>query len=71
MTLKLESFTTSKTDRHLLSRKVRQRISAMKTNPRVFDVFKTKRELKVFMFSLLRFFDELFDMIKDDLFLTL
>ena len=39
-------FTTSKTDRHLLRKKVRQRISAMKTNTGVFVVFKTKRELK-------------------------
>ena len=39
-------FTTSKTDRHLLRQKVRQRISVMKTNTGVFVVFKTKRELK-------------------------
>ena len=36
----------SKTDRHLLRQKVRQRISVMKTNTAVFVVFKTKRELK-------------------------
>ena len=44
--LKLESFTTSKMDRHLLHQKVCQRISVMKTNTGVFVVFKTKRELK-------------------------
>jgi hypothetical protein len=43
---KLESFTTSKTDRHLLCQKVRQRISVMKTNTAGFVVFKTKHELK-------------------------
>ena len=42
--LKLESFTTSKTDRHLLRKKVHQRISVTKTNTGVFDVFKTKHE---------------------------
>ena len=42
----LESFTTSKTDHHLLHQKVRQRISVMKTNTGVFVVFKAKRELK-------------------------
>ena len=45
-TQSMESFTTSKTDRHLLCQKVRQRISVMKTNTAVFVVFKTKRELK-------------------------
>ena len=39
---KLESFTTSKTDRHLLHQKVCQRISGMKINKGVFVVFKTK-----------------------------
>ena len=65
-------------DRHLLCQKVRQRISVMKTNTGVFVVFKTKRELKcqfsgniVCLFSLLRFFDELFDGIIDDPILTL
>ena len=50
----------------------------MKTNTGVFVVVKTKRELKcqfsgniVCLFSLLRFFDELFDVIIDDPFLTL
>ena len=33
---KLQSFTTSKTDRHLLRQKVRQRISVMKTNALMF-----------------------------------
>ena len=42
----LESFTTSKMDRHLFCQKVRQRISAMKTNTGVFVVFKTKRRPK-------------------------
>ena len=72
------SFTTSKTDRHLLRQKVRQRISVMKTNTGVFVVFKTKRELKcqisgniVCLFSLLRFFDEYFDVINDDPFLMM
>ena len=36
----------SKTDRHLLRQKVRQRISVMKTNTGVFVVSKTIRELK-------------------------
>ena len=36
----------SKTDRHLLRQKVRQRISVMNANTSVFVVFKTKRELK-------------------------
>ena len=36
----------SKTDRHLLRQKVRQRISVMKTNTGVFVVFKTKHEVK-------------------------
>ena len=36
-------FTTSKTDRHLPSQKVCQRISVMKTKTAVFVVFKTKR----------------------------
>ena len=36
----------SKTYRHLLRQKVRQRISVMKTNTAVFVVFTTKRELK-------------------------
>ena len=36
----------SKTDRHLLRQKVRQRISEMKTNTGVYVVFKTKHELK-------------------------
>ena len=36
----------SKMNRHLLRQKVSQRISVMKTNPGVFVVFKTKRELK-------------------------
>ena len=44
--LKLESFTTSKTDHHLLLQKVSQRISVKKTNTGVFVVFKTKCELK-------------------------
>ena len=39
-------FTTSKTDRHLLRQKVRQRISVMKTNTGVFVFFKTKRQSK-------------------------
>ena len=65
-------------DRQLLRQKVHQRSSVMKTNNAVFVVFKTKRELKcqfngniVCLFSLLRFFEELFDMIIDDPFLTL
>ena len=52
----------SKTDRHLLHQKVRQRISVMKIQD------KTKCGLKcqfsgniVCLLSLLRFFDELFD----------
>jgi hypothetical protein len=38
MILKLESFTTSKTDRHLLRQKVGQKISVIKTN--TFDDIK-------------------------------
>ena len=44
--LKLESFTSSKRDRHLLRQKVCQIISVIMTNTCVFAVFKTKRELK-------------------------
>jgi hypothetical protein len=36
----------SKTDRHLLRQKVRQKISVIITNTCVFVVFKTKHELK-------------------------
>ena len=68
----------SKTDHQLLRLKVSQRISVTKANTGVFVVFKTKRELKcqfseniVCLFSLLRFFDKLFDVIIDDPFLTL
>ena len=73
--LKRSIFTTSKTDHQSLCQKVRQRISVMKTNNGVFVVFKTKHELKC-QFSgntspLRRFFDELFDVIFDDPFLTL
>ena len=58
---------------------VNQRISVMKTNTGVFVVFKTKSELKcqssgnirVCLFLLLRFFDELFDVINDDPFVML
>ena len=42
----VESFTTSKMDRHLLHQKNCQRISVMKTNTAAFVVFKTRRELK-------------------------
>ena len=59
----------SKTDRQLLRQKDRQRISVMKTNNALFVVFKTKRELKCQ--EILRLFDELFDVIIDDPFLTL
>ena len=74
MTHKWSLFTSSKMDRHLLRQKVRQRISVMKANNGVFVVFKIKHELKC-QFSgntspLLRFFDELFDVIFDDPFLT-
>ena len=75
MLQKCSIFTTSKKDRQLLCQKVRQRISVMETNNGVFVVFKTKHELKC-QFSgnnspLLRFFDELFDVIFDDPFLML
>ena len=65
----------SKTDRQILRQKNCQRISVTKTNNDVFVVFKTKHELKC-QFSgntspLLIFFDKLFDVIIDDLFLTL
>ena len=68
----------SKKDRQLLHQKVRQRISVMKTNTlylcfqrigiliHVLSLFKHHC-----LFSLLRFFDELFDVIIDDPFLTL
>ena len=57
---------------HLLRQK---EISVMKRSNGVFVVFKTKHELKC-QFSgntspLLRFFEELFGVINDDLFLTL
>ena len=68
----LESFTTSKMDRHLLRQKPRQGISVKKTNTGVFVVFKTKHELKCqFSAQLLRFFEKLFDVINDNPFLTL
>ena len=58
--------------RQILCQKVCQRISVMKTNN---GVFKTKHESKC-QFSgntspLLRFYDKLYDVIFDDLFLTL
>jgi hypothetical protein len=66
--LKAQYFYNIKTDRQLLRQKVCQRISVMKTINGVFVVFKTKHELKC-QFSgntspLLRFFDELFDVVK-------
>ena len=68
-------FTMSKTGRQLLRQKVHQRISVMKVINGVFVVFKAKHELKC-QFSgntspLLRFFDEVFDVIFDDPLLTL
>ena len=68
-------FTTSKTDCQLLRQKVHQRISVMKTNTGGFVVFKTKHELKcqfsgMCMVSLMRFFDEVFDAMFDDPFLS-
>ena len=68
MTYKLESFTTLKTDRLLSRQKVRRRTSVMKTNTGVFVVLMTKHANSL---ELLRFFDELFDVINDDLFLKL
>jgi hypothetical protein len=64
-------FTTSKKDHQSL----RLRISVMKIKNSVFVDFKTKHELKC-QFSgntspLLRFFDELFDVLFDNPFLTL
>ena len=65
-------------DHQSLRQKVCQRISVMKTNNGVYVVFKAQRDLKcqfsgnrVCMFSLLRFFDKLFDIIIDDPILTL
>ena len=61
----------SKKERQILH----QRISVMKTNNGVFVVFKTKHESKCQFSgntsSLLRFFDELFNVIFDDPFLML
>ena len=69
----------SKTNCHLLRQKVRQTISAMKTNTDIFVVSKTKCKLKCQFsgnincgfFLLLRFFDNFFDIMNDDSFLTL
>ena len=65
----------------LLRQKVRQRISVMKTDTALgfFCCFQGTTLIKmpilwkhrVCLFSLLRFFDELFDIIIDDPFLTL
>ena len=70
---KLESFTTSKTDHHLLRQKVRQRISVIPENWHFNSrfVLKTAKTPVQCLFSLLRFFDKLFDVIIDDPFLTL
>ena len=69
----------SKADCQLSRQKVHQGISVMRPNNGVFVVFKTKYDLKmpilwkhkVSMFSLLRFFDKRFDVIFDDLSMTL
>ena len=83
MFLKPNLFTTSKMDHHLLRQKDHQIISVMKTNTLyvsrklafefTFVLKTTKTPLLVFnfFFSLLRFFDEHFDVIIDDPFLTL
>ena len=60
-TLKRSIFTTSKTDRQLLHQKVCQRIS----------VFSWRQQKHQCLFSTLRFFDKLFDVIIDDPFLIL
>ena len=80
--LQLESFTTSKTDRHLLHQKVLQKISVIKTN--TFDdikkivhfgilihVLSWRQKKHKCLLWLLRLSDELFDVINDDSFLTL
>ena len=72
--LKQSLSTMSNMDCQLLRQKVHQKISVIKTNTDVFVVFKTKCELKCQMclFSLLRFSDELSDVITiDDPYLTL
>ena len=43
----------------------------METNNGVFVVFKTKRELKCQFSGITEIFEELFDVINDDLLLTL
>ena len=58
----LESFTMSKTDRHLLLKKVFQRILVIPKNWHFNSCFVVKTSL----FSILRCFDELFDIINDD-----
>ena len=67
-------FTTSKMDSHLLFQKVYQRISVTKTNKLYASIELALSLRLVFyqcLFSLLKFFEELFDVINDNLFLTL
>ena len=52
-------------DRHLLRQKVLQRIGIL------VHVFSGRHQKHQCLLSLLRFFDKLFDVINDDLFLTL
>ena len=62
----------SSTDRHFLLQKVRPRISVIPENWHFNSHFVLKTEkTPVFFFSVLRFFDELFDVINDNPFLTL
>ena len=64
----------SKTDRHLLRQKVHQRISVMKTNTLMFPEnwhFNSRFVLKKNSSVCFHYFDELFDVINDDPFLTL
>ena len=61
----------SKTDRQLLRQKVRQRISVIPENWHFNSCFVLKTTKTPEVFSLLRFFDGLFDVIIDNPFLTL
>ena len=68
----------SNTDRHSLGQKVHQRISVIKTNTIGFErigilihVLSWRQQKHQSFFSLLRFFEELFDEIIDDPFLML
>ena len=67
----LESFTMSKMDCHSLRQKVCQRISVIPENWHFYSCFVLKTTKNHCLFSLLRFFDKLFDVINNDPFFTL